>query len=385
MKRFWASLRSKCSASCSIRSAGRSNPPASCSPETFRLERAPLARQRRRYAWTSAPPQLRHELRRRFVDLRELIAARKAKGEVDRAGVDPALEPLDAPFDRPGVRRLARHDGLRRRGVVRLEKARETLLGGGAVRVERQRDVRRARHRAEWSPGRTRSGLDAGKVLREELDAGPRRKPCVEARGDSERRGSATADPDRRAARTMGLGLHRDVVEREVFAGEAHVIAAPERLADLDRLEESPYPPIERHAGGGEFLADRRIVRGEAHAEDDAAFGGAIERADDVREHDGIAQGGQEHARTELHPSRAAGDRGHERERLVARARRQRVADPDGVEARALRAFGHGQKRRRFRAVRHDGLARGNQYAELESHRYLPDAYFSPSASSQRR
>jgi hypothetical protein len=173
----------------------------------------------------------------------------------------------------------------------------------------------------------------------------------------------------------MGLGLHRDVVEREVLAGEADVIAAPEGLADLDRLEESPHAPIERHAGGCEFLADRRIVRGEAHAEDDAPFGGAIERADDVREHDGIAQGGQEHARTELHPARAAGDGGHERERLVARARGQGVTDPDGVEARGLRALGHGQKRRRLRAVGHDGLARGNQYAELDSHRYLPGAY----------
>src|SRR6185503_3516563 len=101
----------------------------------------------------------------------------------------------------------------------------------------------------------------------------------------------------------------------------------------------------------------------------------AIERADDVREHDWIAQGGQEHARTELHPARAAGDGGHERERLVARARGQGVTDPDGVEARGLRALGHGQKRRRLRAVGHDGLARGNQYAELDSHRYLPGAY----------
>src|SRR5262245_61619391 len=36
-------------------------------------------------------PQLRQELRRRLVDLRELVAAGEAQSKVHRAGVDPAL------------------------------------------------------------------------------------------------------------------------------------------------------------------------------------------------------------------------------------------------------------------------------------------------------
>src|SRR5258705_7569650 len=139
--------------------------------------------------------------------------------------------------------------------------------------------------------------------------------------------------------------------------------APPERLADRDRLEESPDPSLEGHAGGGEFLANRRIVGGEAHAENDAALGGAVERADDVREHDGIAQGGQEHARAEPHPARASGHGGHERERLVARPRAERGADPDGVEAGGLRALRHGPERRRLRAAGHDGPTRGGEHA----------------------
>src|SRR5438067_835435 len=84
--------------------------------------------------------------------------------------------------------------------------------------------------------------------------------------------------------------LHRGVVEREVLAGERHVIAAPQRATDRERLEKAPDATLPRHAGGGEFLADRRRVGGDADAEDDAALGDAVERADDVRKHDGIAQ-----------------------------------------------------------------------------------------------
>src|SRR4029450_7380114 len=45
--------------------------------------------------YKSAPPELRQELRRRLVDLRGVVAAGEAQGEMDRAGVDPALEPLE--------------------------------------------------------------------------------------------------------------------------------------------------------------------------------------------------------------------------------------------------------------------------------------------------
>ena len=291
-----------------------------------------------------------------------------------RAGVDPALEPFRAALDRPRVRRLAGQDRPRRRRVVRLEKRVEPLLGGRAVRIERQGNVRRAGHRVGRAPGGARRLLYAREVLGEELHAGPGREPRVEARRLAQRRRSAAADPDRRAARPVGLGLHRHVVEREVLALKAHVIATPERLTDLERLEKAADPPLEGHAGGGELLADRRIVGGEADAQDDAALRRAIERADDMGQHHRIAQRRQEHTGAEAHAPGAPGDRRHQRERLVSGPGDQRVPDPHGVEACRLRALGHGQERRRLRMTGHDGLARGYQHTELDSHRYLPSA-----------
>ncbi|PYM70726.1 MAG: hypothetical protein DME03_20675 [Candidatus Rokuibacteriota bacterium] len=52
---------------------------------------------------------------------------------------------------------------------------------GTAEHVERQRDVGRTRHGAGRAAGRARGRLHAGKMLQEELHAGPRRKPRVEA------------------------------------------------------------------------------------------------------------------------------------------------------------------------------------------------------------
>ena len=188
----------------------------------------------------------------------------------------------------------------------------------------------------------------------------------------------------------MGLRLHRDVLQREVLAAEAHVVALPQRLTDLDRLEESPDPPLEGNARGRELFADRRIIGGEADSEDDTPLGGAVERADDVGQDDRIAQRRQEHARAETHAPRTAGHGSQQRERLVSRPGDQRVADPHGVEARGLRALGHGQQRSRLRTTGHDGFASGDQHPELDSHLYLaaaPDAgaYLYPNASSHLR
>src|SRR5262249_6903006 len=160
--------------------------------------------------------------------------------------------------------------------------------------------------------------LHARKVFGKEFHAGPGREPRVEASRLAQRRRPAAADPDRRTARTVRLGLHRDVVEREVLAREAHVITAPQRLADLDGLEEASDPALERHAGRRELFADRRIVGGEAHAQDHAALRGAIQGAHDVGQDDRVAQRRQQHARAEPHATCAARDRGHQGERLVA-------------------------------------------------------------------
>ena len=222
-------------------------------------------------------------------------------------------------------------------------------------------------------------------MLGEELHVGPGREPGVEPCGFAQRRGAAAADPERRATRPLGLGLHRDVLEREVLAAEAHVVPPPQGLTDLERLQEPPDATLEGNARGGELLADRRIVGGDADPEDDATLGGAVEGADDVRQHDRVAQRRQEHARAQTYAPRAAGHRGQQRERLVSRPGDQRVPDPYGVEARGLRALGHGEQRRRLRTAGHDGLASRDQHAELDSHRYLPGWYFCPNASSHRR
>src|SRR5205807_8677600 len=121
-------------------------------------------------------------------------------------------------------------------------------------------------------------------VLGEELDAGAGGKPRVEARRLAQRRRPAATDPDRRPTGARRLRLHGDVVEREVLAVKPDVVAAPEGAADLERLEKAAHAAVPRHAGGGELLPDRGRVGGDGDAEDDAALGHAIERADHVSE-----------------------------------------------------------------------------------------------------
>ena len=243
-------------------------------------------------------------------------------------------------------------------------------LGGRGVIVQPQRDVCRTADGAAVPSRRARRRPDLRQALGEERGARPRREPRIPARGLAQRRRAAATDPDRRTTRAMRLGLHRDVVQREMLAAEAHAVAGPQRATDLQRLEEAADAALPRHADGGELPADRRRVGGDADAEDHAALRHAVERADDVRQRHGIAQRGQQHAGAQPHARRARGDRGQQRERLVARPRRDRVADPDGVEAGRLRALGHGQQRRRLRAPGHHRLARGDEHAELGRHRY---------------
>src|SRR4029453_7824299 len=100
------------------------------------------------------------------------------------------------------------------------------------------------------------------------------------------------ADPDGRSAAPVWLRLHRDVVEREMLAVEADPVPAPERAADLEHLEEASDAGVPGHACGGELLADGRGIGGDADPEDHAALGDAVERADDLGEHHGVAQGG---------------------------------------------------------------------------------------------
>ncbi len=128
-------------------------------------------------------------------------------------------------------------------------------------------------------------------------------------------------------------------------AREADAVLPPQRATDRQRLEESPHATGEGNAHGLELLADGRRVGGDAHAENHAPLGDAVKSADDVGEHDRIAQGGQEHGRADAHPPRAGGHGREKGERLVPRPRGDRVTDPHGLEAGRLRALGHGQHR----------------------------------------
>src|SRR5207245_1725500 len=204
------------------------------------------------------------------------------------------------------------------------------------------------------------------KILREELDAGAGWKPRVEPGGLTERRRAATADPDRWATGTMWLRLDGDVVEREVLAAEADVVAGPQRATDLEHLEESSDPTLEWHADGLELLPDGRCVGRNADAQDHTALGHTVERADDVGQHDGIAQRGQEDRRAEPDAARPCGDSGQQRQGFVTRPRGDRITDPDGIEAGGLGALGHGQHGPGLGPPGHHGLTRRKQDAELD-------------------
>src|SRR5262250_3896792 len=146
-----------------------------------------------------------------------------------------------------------------------------------------------------WAAGRAGRRPDAGELLGKELHARPRRKPRIEARGLAQRGGTATPDPDGRAAAAMRLRVHGHVVEGKVLAVEADVVAAPQGLADLEELEDAAHAPLEGHPHVLELLADVRHVPRDTYAQDDPSFRDAIKGADDVGEDHGLAKRGQEH------------------------------------------------------------------------------------------
>src|SRR6185503_16449317 len=89
-------------------------------PPSARKSRSPSCGSASRYRAMALSLQPRQQLLRHLVHLRELIAAGEAEQQVARAGLVPALEPLDAALDGPRVRGLAGQDRLRGRQVVGL-------------------------------------------------------------------------------------------------------------------------------------------------------------------------------------------------------------------------------------------------------------------------
>src|SRR6185312_3338624 len=142
-------------------------------------------------------------------------------------------------------------------------------------------------------------------------------------------------------------------------------LAGPQRLAQPDRLVHAADPLLERHAHCLELEPDRRHVGGDADAQDQPALGDAVDRRHLVRQQHGIAQGWQQHRGAELGLPRARGDGGQERQRIVARPRRHRIADPDRIVAQLLGRLGQRQQRAGLVMVLHDALARRQQVSEL--------------------
>jgi len=155
--------------------------------------------------------------------------------------------------------------------------------------------------------------------------------------GAADCRAAVSADPHGDAAALHRLGQHVDVADRVVLALVADRIGRPRDAHQLDVvLGHAPALLERRRTERLELLAEPA----DAGAQDDAALGHAIERADHVSEHDRRTQRRQQHAGADTHTPRARGDGRHQRERLVARPRRERVADPHGVEADGLGALG---------------------------------------------
>ena len=147
-----------------------------------------------------------------------------------------------------------------------------------------------------------------------------------------------------------------------------HRLAGPQRAAQLHAFEQPPDALLERHARGHELGADVGNVGGDADAQDHAPLRDLVERGDLLRQHDGIAQGRQQHRGAELDARHAGGHGREQGQRIVPRPRQQRIADPDRVEPEARRAFGQLQQGHRLRPPRHGLLAGRQQVSNARRH-----------------
>ena len=91
-----------------------------------------------------------------------------------------------------------------------------------------------------------------------------------------------------------------------------------------------------------------------------------------VREHDGVTQRREQDGGAERDAPGARGDAGQQGDRLVARPREQRIADPHRIVAQGFGALGQRQQRRRPRPALHDALARRQQVSYARADGVLP-------------
>ena len=180
-----------------------------------------------------------------------------------------------------------------------------------------------------------------------------------------------SADPQRRPARPMRRGSQHAALH---FPQAVPIdrLAAPERAAKAQALEQAPDTLLERHTCSREFRPDVRHVGGNADTEDQPPLGDLVERGHLMRQQHGVAQRRQQHGGAEFEASHARSHGGEQRQRLVPRPRQQGIADPDRVEAQALRALRQRQQRRGLRLSGHDLLASRQQVSQTRCHGVLP-------------
>ena len=136
------------------------------------------------------------------------------------------------------------------------------------------------------------------------------------------------ADPDQRPAGAIGRRREHAAIDLPQPVPVDRV-SRPQRPRKPDAFKQSTNALFERHASRREFAPDIRNIRRDADADDEAAFGDLVEGRKLVREKHRIAHRRQQHRGADLDPRQPGSDSRKQSQRIVARPRQQRVADPD--------------------------------------------------------
>jgi hypothetical protein len=152
--------------------------------------------------------------------------------------------------------------------------------------------------------------------------------------------GQGGAYPERRTAGALGPGSERDSAQVPVGSDSAGCVVAlrvgrvaPQRAAGPHQVHEAPHARLEGDARARELHPGGRVVDADAGADHEAPTRERIQRGQALRQQNGCLQRRQDHGRAELHAPGARRHRGQQRQWLVPRARQDRLAGPDRVEA----------------------------------------------------
>ena len=171
-----------------------------------------------------------------------------------------------------------------------------------------------------------------------------------------------------------GFGDMLRALERVDSAAVVDLRLGPQRLDQLDLLEESPDAALARNL---ELLVV--VVAAQSHAEDRPAVARVVERRDLVREMDGIAHGQDDHRDAHTDPRRDRGRVGQDHDRVEAEDVVERVLrHPQIAESERVGALGdlaHGRHVDRVggavgqRHAERDPVFQGHHQSSLEARR----------------